>query len=170
MALWYVLSSLPRPSLPSYLPVLTIESLCHPWDQERGKESTDLNWQQPSCTPVVHPEPSLHTLSKPHQTQPCWLFYLMKSNKVWTMIQHFESTSASQHKLDVNWARRWYLWLRPHAVGCNWWQLMQKIQSASVPSLLLLLLQVQSHKLADRLLKSSWSNSLNSSPPTSSAC
>ena len=53
-----------------------------------------------------------------------------------------------------------------HAAGCNWWQLMQKIQSASVPSLLLLLLQVQSHKFADRLLKSRWSNSLNSSPPT----
>ena len=27
-------------------------------------------WQQPSCTPVIHPKPSLYTLSQPHQMHP----------------------------------------------------------------------------------------------------
>ena len=59
---------LPRPSLPSYLPVLTTESLCYPWDQERGTESTDLGNSHHARQPFIpsppytpYPSPTKHT-------------------------------------------------------------------------------------------------------------
>ena len=64
----FVISSLPHPSLPSYLPVLTIESLCHSWDQEHGTESTDLGNSHhahqsfiPSPPYTPYPSPTKHT-------------------------------------------------------------------------------------------------------------